>query len=164
MAKTSAAQQRAVHKYVKNNYDRLELSVPKGEKVTIQQAAKQAGQSVNAYIYEAVCARMQQENATSDTPGVVKNLEPGVILAERKGCLFSPVRGKIWWLFGENTLQQRKRHSMLKSDASFCLSRKVFPDEISPRLHLLETLRVGQNRYIRQMFESKATRHYNPQW
>ncbi len=53
---------------------------------------------------------------------------------------------------------------MLKSDASFCLSRKVFPDEISPRLHLLETLRVGQNRYIRQMFESNATRHYNPQW
>ena len=71
MAKTSAAQQRAVHKYVKNNYDRLELSVPKGEKVTIQQAAKQAGQSVNAYIYEAVCARMQQENAASGTPGVV---------------------------------------------------------------------------------------------
>ena len=75
MAKTSAAQQRAVHKYVKNNYDRLELSVPKGEKAAIQQAAKQARQSVNAYIYEAVCARMQQENATSDTPGVVKNLE-----------------------------------------------------------------------------------------
>ena len=25
-------------------------------------------------IYEAVCARMQQENAMSDTPGVVKNL------------------------------------------------------------------------------------------
>ena len=60
---------------MKNNYDRLELSVPKGEKVTIQQAAKQAGQSVNAYIYEAVCARMQQENAMSNTPGVVKNLE-----------------------------------------------------------------------------------------
>ena len=37
MAKTTAAQQRAVHKYVKNNYDRLELSVPKGEKEEIQQ-------------------------------------------------------------------------------------------------------------------------------
>ena len=49
--------------------------MPKGEKATIQQAAKQAGQSANAYIYEAVCARMQQENAMSDTPGVVKNLE-----------------------------------------------------------------------------------------
>ena len=54
------------------------------------------------------------------------------------------------------------RHPTLKSDALFCLSCKVFPDEISPRLHLLEALRVGQNRYIRQMFESNATRHYNP--
>ena len=56
-------------------YDRLERSAPKGEKERIQQAAKQAGQSVNAYIYEAVCARMQQENAMLDTPWVVKNLE-----------------------------------------------------------------------------------------
>lgn len=95
--------------------------------------------------------------------GVVKNLELGVILAVRKSCLFSPVRDKIWWLFRENTLPQRKRHPTLKSDASFCLSRKVFPDEISSRLHLHETLRVGQNRYIWQMFEAEATRHYKPQ-
>lgn len=105
----------------------------------------------------------QKSEVVRSGVGVVKNLEPGVILAERKSCLFSPVRDKIWWLFGENTLQQRKRHSTLKSDASFCLSRKVFLDEISPRLHLLETLRVGQNRYIRQMFESNAIRHYKPQ-
>lgn len=71
MAKTSTAQQRAVHKYVKNNYDRLELSIPKGEKVMIQQAAKQAGQSVNAYIYEAVKRRIEQEQAIEAiTPGV----------------------------------------------------------------------------------------------
>ena len=72
MAKTSAAQQRAVHKYVKNNYDRLELSVPKGEKELIQQAAKLAGQSVNAYVYEAVKHRMEQEQTTAETtaPGV----------------------------------------------------------------------------------------------
>ena len=68
MAKTTAAQQRAVHKYVKNNYDRLELSVPKGEKEEIQQAAKQARQSVNTYVYEAVKRRMEQEQATVD-PG-----------------------------------------------------------------------------------------------
>lgn len=41
--------------------------------------------------------------------GVVKNLEPGVILAERKSYLFSPVRDKIWWLFRENTLPRRKK-------------------------------------------------------
>ena len=71
MAKTTAAQQRAVHKYVKNNYDRLE-SVPKGEKEEIQQAAKQAGQSVNAYVYEAVKRRIEQEQTTAETadPGV----------------------------------------------------------------------------------------------
>ena len=69
MAKTTAAQQRAVHKYVKNNYDRLELSVPKGEKEEIQQAAKQAGQSVNAYVYE-------------QNPGVVKNSEGDTVSTE----------------------------------------------------------------------------------
>lgn len=78
MAKTTAAQQRAVHKYVKNNYDRLELSVPKGEKEEIQQAAKQAGQSVNAYVYEAVKRRMEQEQ----NPGVVKNLEGDTVSIE----------------------------------------------------------------------------------
>ena len=67
MAKTTAAQQRAVHKYVKNNYDRLELSVPKGEKEEIQQAAKRARQSVNTYVYEAVKRRMEQEQATVET-------------------------------------------------------------------------------------------------
>lgn len=41
--------------------------------------------------------------------GVVENLEPGVILAEGKSYLFSPVRDKIWWLFRENTLPQRKK-------------------------------------------------------
>ena len=104
----------------------------------------------------------RKSEAVRSGVGLVKNLEPGVILAERKSYLFSPVRDKIWWLFRENTLPQRKRHPTLKSDASFCLSRKVFPDEISPRLHLHETLRVGQNRYIRQMSKSNATRHYNP--
>ena len=78
MAKTTAAQQRAVHKYVKNNYDRLELSVPKGEKEEIQQAAKQAGQSVNAYVYEAVKRRMEREQ----NPGVVENLEGDTVSTE----------------------------------------------------------------------------------
>lgn len=49
----------------------------KGEKERIKQAAKQAGQSVNAYVVEAVRRRIEQEQmlSASDTPGVVKNLE-----------------------------------------------------------------------------------------
>ena len=51
----------------------------------------------------------RKSEAVRSGVGVVKNLEPGVILAERKSYLFSPVRDKIWWLFRENTLPQRKK-------------------------------------------------------
>ena len=37
-SKISKAQQKAVHKYVKNNYDRIELTVPKGQKDIIKAA------------------------------------------------------------------------------------------------------------------------------
>lgn len=36
----------------------------------------------------------RKSEAVRSGVGVVKNLEPGVILAERKSCLFSPVRDK----------------------------------------------------------------------
>lgn len=51
----------------------------------------------------------RKSEAVRSGVGVVKNLEPEVILAEGKSYLFSPVRDKIWWLFRENTLPQRKK-------------------------------------------------------
>lgn len=57
----SKKQQACVNKYVKNNYDRINFTVPKGQKDVIKQAAENAGESVNAYIYEAVRRRMEQE-------------------------------------------------------------------------------------------------------
>ena len=59
----SKAQQKAVHKYVKANYDRMELTVPKGRKETIQTAAAAVGQSVNAYINQAIDERMNRDSA-----------------------------------------------------------------------------------------------------
>ena len=59
----SKAQQKAVHKYVKANYDRMELTVPKGRKETIQAAASSQGQSVNAYINQAIDERMNRDSA-----------------------------------------------------------------------------------------------------
>ncbi len=59
----SKAQQKAVHKYVKANYDRMELTVPKGRKEVIKDHAAAAGESVNAYINAAIDARMAQEGA-----------------------------------------------------------------------------------------------------
>ncbi len=52
--KVSKAQQKAVHKYVKNNYDRIELTVPKGRKDEIKSYAESHGESVNAFIVRAV--------------------------------------------------------------------------------------------------------------
>lgn len=57
-AKVSKAQQRAVNKYVKNNYDRINVTVPKGKKELIQEAAEEAGESVNNYIREAIERRL----------------------------------------------------------------------------------------------------------
>lgn len=59
----SKAQQRAVGKYVKENYDRVEVKMPKGRKTEIQAAAAAAGESVNAYINGAIDLRIAQESS-----------------------------------------------------------------------------------------------------
>ena len=60
-SKISKAQQKAVHKYVKNNYDRLELTVPKGQKDIIKAAAEKAGESLNTYVRNAINQRMERD-------------------------------------------------------------------------------------------------------
>ena len=57
----SKAQQKAVNKYVKENYERINVTFPKGEKEIISQHAKEAGESVNSYIRNSVKMRMQSE-------------------------------------------------------------------------------------------------------
>ena len=61
--KVSKAQQKAVNKYVKNNYDRINVTFPKGQKEVIMQAAEAAGERVNGYIKKAVNQRMERDNA-----------------------------------------------------------------------------------------------------
>ena len=45
--------------YIKNNYDRISITVPKGEKAVIKELATAAGESVNGYIYKAIQQRME---------------------------------------------------------------------------------------------------------
>jgi predicted HicB family RNase H-like nuclease len=47
--------------YILRTYDRINLTVPKGDKARIQAAAEAAGQSVNAYINQAINARIAAE-------------------------------------------------------------------------------------------------------
>ena len=66
----SKSQQKAVHKYVRANYDRMELTVPKGRKELIKAHAEAQGQSVNAYINEAIDEKMSREAVESPTTHV----------------------------------------------------------------------------------------------
>ena len=61
MAPASKAQQRAVAKYMKNNYDEIKVRMPKGKKEQIRTAAESAGKSLNNYINEAIDEKMQTE-------------------------------------------------------------------------------------------------------
>ena len=54
MSRTSA---KAKNAYNARNYDRINLSIPKGLKEEWQASAQRVGQSLNAYILEAVEAR-----------------------------------------------------------------------------------------------------------
>ncbi len=60
--KVSKAQQKAVNKYVKNNYDRINVTFPKGQKEILKHHAEQCGESVNAFIIRSVNETMSRDN------------------------------------------------------------------------------------------------------
>ena len=54
------AQKKAVQKYVKDKYDRVVLTMPKGKKEGIKARADSMGLSVNAFINLAIDTMMAQ--------------------------------------------------------------------------------------------------------
>ena len=60
---TTKAQQRAVNKYMKDNYDRVNLTLPKGQKERIKAHAESRGESVNAFINRAISETMEREGS-----------------------------------------------------------------------------------------------------
>jgi predicted HicB family RNase H-like nuclease len=63
MAAYTAAVKRAKEKYEAKAYDRLSVVIMKGKKEEIRQAAAAAGVSVNAWISQAIDARLEKEGA-----------------------------------------------------------------------------------------------------
>lgn len=61
MSPTSKAQQKAVHKYVKNNYDRVNLTLYKGYKGKIKAHAERQGETLNGFINRAISEVMERE-------------------------------------------------------------------------------------------------------
>ena len=66
-AKTSKAQQKAVQKYVKNNYDRHVLTMPKGNKNKIKAHAEKQNESLNGFVNRAISETMERDNAGEKT-------------------------------------------------------------------------------------------------
>lgn len=57
----SKAQQKAVAKYMKNNYDEMKIRVTKGAKSLIEAAAKADNESINGYVKKAVKAKYEAD-------------------------------------------------------------------------------------------------------
>ena len=69
MSPASKAQQKAVNKYMKENYDRINLTVPKGKKEIVSTHAQAHGESVNGFINRAIDETMERDNAASGAAG-----------------------------------------------------------------------------------------------
>ena len=57
------AQQKAVSKYMKENYDVYQIRMKKGQKDVIKAHAESCGESVNGFINRAIDETMQRDNA-----------------------------------------------------------------------------------------------------
>lgn len=71
----SKAQQKAVSKYMKENYDVYQIRMPKGKKATIQAHAEAHSESVNGFINRAIQETMERDNdvlgpSTGRTEGI----------------------------------------------------------------------------------------------
>ena len=62
----SKAQQRAVSKYMKENYDVFQIRMPKGRKAVIQAHAQAQGESVNGFVNRAIDETMERDKGGTD--------------------------------------------------------------------------------------------------
>lgn len=61
MSPASKAQQKAVNKYMKENYDRVNLVMPKGRKDAVKAHAEKNGESLNSFINRAIDETMERD-------------------------------------------------------------------------------------------------------
>lgn len=59
---TTKAQQKAVSKYMKENYDEIKIRAKKGKKDEIKAHAESNNESVNAFINRAIDETMERDN------------------------------------------------------------------------------------------------------
>lgn len=65
----SKAQQKATNKYISKAYDRVNLTLPKGQKDELQAHAMAQGESVNAFINRAIMETMERDSTAQRPAG-----------------------------------------------------------------------------------------------
>ena len=60
------ASTKAQNKYISKAYDRINLTMPKGKKDTVQIHAAKHGESVNSFINRAIKEAMERDNTGED--------------------------------------------------------------------------------------------------
>lgn len=63
----SKAQQKAVNKYMAANYDRVNVTMPKGKRDIIKAHAESRGESVNGFINRAIDGQMERDKEEKST-------------------------------------------------------------------------------------------------
>lgn len=56
---------KAQNKYIAKAYDRINLTMPKGKKDTVQAHVERTGESVNAFINRAIDEAMERDSAVA---------------------------------------------------------------------------------------------------
>lgn len=64
---TTKAQQKAVNKYMAANYDRVNVTMPKGKKDIIKSHAETQGESVNGFINRAIDETIARDSTGDNT-------------------------------------------------------------------------------------------------
>ena len=64
MPDISKKQQACVNRYIAKSYDRVNLTLPKGQKDVIRAHAESRGESVNAFLQRAIAEAMERDNKT----------------------------------------------------------------------------------------------------
>lgn len=112
----SKAQQRAVNKYMANNYDRINLTVPKGQKDLIKAHAESQGESVNGFIGRAISETMQRDKSP-------QRPQEATVVQEATHAP-KPVQEQPTEGIPLHTLEQRVRRILYKHGGSIRKDRK----------------------------------------